>query len=213
MSAWLLQHYEPVYAASGAAATLAGVAVLRYAWHQRRRHRGWVGLGWALSLGACWPWAQAAGFDAGPSTALVVLMLAGLAGVFANADRRRRGNGRDAPLRRADADLGVGAGLSASASASASADGGEPVRAGRAFVMRLLIAGPLAAFAALTAALGVFAYAGGVQADRLMAMALTVLILWSLGMVWACAAARPRTVAATLALAGTAGALALWPSL
>lgn len=163
----------------GGALSAAGVLLLQQGWRNGRnghaqRRRWYVGGAWLLVLLAFWPWALAGGTDRGIALGVIVFMLAGAA-LVTQAGRvhvaRNRKNGAREPR-----------------------GNGEPVETlsgwrlslRRAFVF--LLAGPVAAIAALLLAANIFAWwdtVEGSAANRLAAALLIVPFAWVVLAVWA----------------------------
>jgi len=171
---------------------LGGLAVLYVAWRRPGRSALLRGIGWGLFLLSVWPWGLAGGADRGVALGMVVVSAGALALIAATGQwrgatprRQRAGTASTEPL------TGAGWGH---------------------WLKVFLLAGPLAAVAAFVLALPLMHLSGWAEADRLVATAFAVVILWSAGAVWACATPRLMRVSATMAgltAAGTALLLVL----
>lgn len=192
MSAWFLQHVLAGALALGTVLALAGLALLYLAWRRSKRHLGLVVLGWMLIVFSYRYWVQAAGFDSGPALGTVVLMLAAIALVLAKGEWRLRAANPNKQRVRIDA----------SALDEDHASNGRT----RRVVLRILAAGPLALGTALAIAMLIVAASPWGAADRLVMAACVMLLLWTVGMVWSCAA---RRLAAPIAAMLTIGGVSL----
>jgi hypothetical protein len=163
--------------------SLGGLAVLYLAWRRPGRSVPLRVLGWGLLAISVLPWAAAGGSGRGVALGLVVvsaaaLILIGITGQWRGTAARRR---RDT-----------------AAAEPAGATGW------RHWGLVVLAAGPRAAAAAFALGLPFMQVSTWAEADRLIASAFAIIILWSAAAVWVCAT--PRLMRATATLAGLAAA-------
>lgn len=184
MDSWFLQHVDLRLVALATVVSLAALAVLYFAWRQKRRRLRLVMLGWGLMLLSLWPWVEAAGADSGPAIGALVVMLGAIALIGSTAQWRsaggRRAVHRAAPGPRASANF---------------LDRRARVLRG---TLRALVAGPLSLAAAFSMSLLAFALLPWSEADRLITMAGLALILGAGAMAWS--AADPRLLRPTATL-------------
>lgn len=173
--------------------SLAGIAVLYAAWRRPGRSVLLCAAGWGLLAVSAVPWAAAGGSDRGVALGLTVIMAGALLLIGVTGQWRGGKSRRERRTATAAAEPVSGAGW-------------------RHWVRLSLVAGPLAAATAFALSLPIMHITAWTEANRLMAAASAIVILWSAGAVWACATPhlpRVSTTLAGLAVAGSALLLVL----
>ena len=147
---------------------IAGVLVLYRAWQQPHRHWPLISLGWGLLVLAHWPWCMAMGIDRGWTLGA---MLPGLCALLLIIGRTPWRDWDDTDRR----------------AAKIASSTNIPVHWYRhlpTLVLQILVIGVLSLTASLGIALAVFALLDTTVANRTIAAAIVVLLVWPALMVW-----------------------------
>jgi hypothetical protein len=176
MTVFYWQHFDPAIASIATLCMLAGLALVYRSWRWQKR----AGLipGWILLLASLIGWSLAGtawiGLPVGAS-ALMLLVIAWIAfqGQWPSRVATTNGVATTQKSGRGITGLSVAPG------------------AWQRGLIRLLVAGPIAAAFATATGLLLAQAIATVNADRLFAERLLVTMLWTGGMAWACLARRP----------------------
>jgi hypothetical protein len=189
----------------------AGVGTLFAAWRRGRdkpHHAPALSVGWLFLLASAVVWAGPAGGDRGTVFAILATGIGGLALIGARtAWDAADGSGRREHKR----ERGRGDRKSRAGDGGDAVSGIEPAPRSGGWghgVAVFLVAGPLSAAAATSAALALLAVSSAtVGANRLVAAFLSVPLLWAGAMLWSCCDSNLRRPAAWLA--GTLGVMSI----
>ena len=165
MSSWFLSSIQPGASLLGVLTLAAGIGLLFLAWRQSKRHWPSVGAGWLCITLAYWPWMAAAGFDRGAALASLIPGLLALLLIGLRTPWGEWNPGRERPVA---ANRGLGFSWPWLGQVA----------------LQVLVTGALSLLASLGAALLLFAALDTSIANKTVAAALLVMLLWPALMVW-----------------------------
>ena len=197
MTSWFLSTVDAPLCALGLILDLLSLALLYVGWRQSQRTWALLAIGWGLWLVSFWPWMQAMGGDRGFFIPPLLLGTCALLLLILIAPWRLAINSTGAEVARAKPAVGRKPSAPSSTSPSTYLWRRLLQRLGR-FLLQLLVSGCLSFCAALAIAFVLFSQMESSSANRLVASALLVLLLWPLLILWCRASRQLRQPAAWL---------------